>query len=116
MTAATPAAVARQPWTEGPWKNDPEQYGDIDGPNNETIAYVVDTTDDATFRDAVIVPAQAKANARLIAAAPQMAEALMELRHHLEYQANQDGGDYGPILGPIMQRVEAILAAAGAVR
>lgn len=62
------------PWTPGPWSHSPSRGT----PGHGKEAQVFDAAGDALlyFRDGQTIGAEADANARLIAAAPEMAEAL----------------------------------------
>lgn len=52
------------------------------------------------------------ANARLIAAAPDLLEALVALYDACELEANRRGGDFGPIVGPAAEQADAAIARA----
>ena len=69
--------------TPGPWVNDPNAWGDIDAASGEQIAMIIDQSDFGrivhmlSFEGATApTEEQARANARLIAAAPALLEAL----------------------------------------
>lgn len=53
-----------------------------------------------------------EANARLIAAAPDLLEALEGLLEACEREANSKGGDFGPVIGPAAYAAEAAIARA----
>jgi hypothetical protein len=85
-------------YTKGPWVAD--KFGDIDGPNGEPIA----TTDGVPGIEDV-----AGANARLIAAAPDMYEALKTAYQCIEDLGNDRGGWAWE---DVLQEIDAAIAKA----
>ena len=64
---------------------------------------------DVRFHDGSNDP-QVHANARLIAAAPELLAALVALRDACEVRANREGGDYGPEIGPAVELAATAIA------
>lgn len=98
--------------TPGPWRLSATPYGDdygyIENEHNIFVATII--------RDGLADPNAPEANARLIAAAPRLLEALREVRIYLRVIAREsapDVGNRGDAVAAIQTIDEAITAATG---
>lgn len=89
-------------YTKGPWNYiDAPGYNTIEG-NNETIAVIPN----ADYFRANIKTEEGQANIKLIAAAPEMLEALVECLSCID-QHTED-----PVIGPIIKHTQKVIAKA----
>lgn len=102
LSTPAPGASWAPPWTPGPW-----------GVREQTVratAYRFEAANVAWVYDTTkMPPGAARANTLLIAAAPDLYEALVALHAACELRANQEGGDFGPDIGPAAELAKAAL-------
>lgn len=111
--------------TPGPWVNEEPAWGDIDGPDGVCIALVIDQADKG--KHAILLGnggafgppiKQAKANARLIASAPELLEAGRAILNYaaMDEWLDKPGGDaeaWGVRKGDLRKLRAAIAKATG---
>lgn len=100
-------AIVNTKWTPGPWKVD-EVWALIEGPNGEEVAAVHAATTTQSQRASRNI---AQANARLIAAAPELVKALAACLYRLEhYTADTETCDLVPLDERAINAARALLA------
>ena len=92
--------------TPGPWRVEPHHREDIEGEVNGKWVEIAALIDNAALRDQRPIPTAyiREANARLIAAAPEMAAILLAAWQHVSHG------------GPTRADVEAVLRKAGLIQ
>ena len=109
-------------FTPGPWTHNAPFFADVVGPDGKDLAVVI-SADMGTLTIPAGAPtvgprtrAHAFANARLIAAAPELLEALREARRWIGDGDMSDGMDrsiWTPEYAAVVDQVDAALAKAG---